>query len=106
MTSLYGTKMCCTVYTEGFLLTCFTTGYPDKLCDLCIFKRSYYPDLLRWTFLHKIKINVFLPEMLCVVNGEFWRFGEFFVGRLPERIIERLDIPIKDTKVAQFDWTA
>ena len=36
-------------------------------------------------FLYKIKINVFLPEMLCVVVLIVAVNGEFCVGRLPER---------------------
>ena len=39
-------------------------------------------------------MNVFLPEILCVVvlvaeNGEFLRSEGFCVGHLPERIVER-----------------
>ena len=41
-----------------------------------ISKRFTYRNILRLKFAYKIKINVFLPEMLCVVvlvteNGEF-----------------------------------
>ena len=40
-------------------------------------KRSYNRQ-----YFYEYKINVFLPEMLCVVvlvteNGEFWRFADF-----------------------------
>ena len=41
-----------------------------------ISKRFTYRNILRWIFTYKININVFLPEMLCVVvlvakNREF-----------------------------------
>ena len=51
---------------------------------------SYYCDM-RWILLYKVKIDIFLPEMLCIVvfaaeNGELKQFEGFY--------IQSFDIPI------------
>ena len=44
---------------------------------------------------YNTKLHIFLPKMLRIVvvaaeNSELWRFEEFYIQHLPERISERL----------------
>ena len=53
-------------------------------------KGTYYRDM-RWILKYKVKIDIFLPEMLCIVvlaaeNGETEKFEGFY--------IQSFDIPI------------
>ena len=46
-------------------------------------KGSYYCDM-RWILLYKVQIDIFLPEMLCIVvfaaeNGELKQFEGFYI---------------------------
>ena len=58
------------IHVQGTHTNCVTVGYFEYR------KGSYYRNMPRLISTYKIKINVFLPEMLCVVvlvaeNGEF-----------------------------------
>ena len=77
-----------------YLVTTFATGDPYKQCVcLCskykemygrILKSLNIVNLYRGMSKLKLKINVNLPQLLCIVvfvalNGEFGRFGGFCV---------------------------
>ena len=95
----------------------YTTGNPHKLRDCCnvSIQEEIYGDIesapiivIKWDEFNKIKIDIFLPEMLCIVvlaaeNGELciavWRVLQ---SSMEERQGRKRGVPALDHSSAQL----